>query len=335
MSISPSRVSAVIFGQAIGDSLGLPVEHRSAGEVHDFAKTTDSFWPRAYVETIRKEHTWKAGEWSDDTDQALCILDAYLENPAQDVDPLVVASNFLKWAATNGRGIGKHTGAVFAHPDFSSDPFKASKEVWEASGQQAAPNGAVMRTSYVGVLRPWDLVWTAKTAADCARVTHYDPRCVASAVAVSVAIACLCQGQTLPNAMARAMQYSSVHHDVNDEITESTLKTLNLDEGLPQIPGGPSPAIGYTGKTLGAGFYASRSYFGMRLLRNTDCEKFRSALTDIIFAGGDTDTNAAVAGAMLGAQGDMICLPSVLLEPLQPKEELAKRIVALLATYPQ
>ena len=59
-----------------------------------------------------------------------------------------------------------------------------------------------------------------------------------------------------------------------------SLPFLNLDE---------NGKIGYTYKTLGAGFYALHSN-----------EDFETTITKIVMEAGDSDTNGAVAGALLG-----------------------------------
>merc|ERR1711924_322924 len=62
----------------------------------------------------------------------------------------------------------------------------------------------------------------------------------------------------------------------------SSLEELELDEPR---------AIGYTMKCLGAGLWA---------LRQCDSADFETTIRAIVMQGGDADTNAAVAGALLG-----------------------------------
>ena len=67
--------------------------------------------------------------------------------------------------------------------------------MWEDSGRFVAPNGAVMRTSIIGV-QDFSYIPTVleNTKAAC-HVTHADPRCLASCVAVTTAIALMLQGK--------------------------------------------------------------------------------------------------------------------------------------------
>ena len=339
--VDVDRVRATIYGQAIGDSLGLPVEFQSAKAIQTRLETWNDEWPKVFRATTRTNSTWKAGEWSDDTEQACCLLDAYLEgvetgrSPADTIDVRLVSKHFLNWGVTNGRGMGNHTGKVFEHFLFPLEPLTASEDIWEQSGRQAAPNGAVMRTAYVGLLRPWDLDWTTEVAAECAAVTHFDPRCKASAVAVSVAIAELVMGAPVNEAVAHAAERAFKYDEkVPALILHGELADLKLDEGLDgHVRGSKFPPIGFTYKCLGAAFWALRNAQALSVLRTSPRERFRKALEAVIMAGGDTDTNGAVAGAILGAHLGMDGLPPVLVAGLTPRETLDRGLVRLLSMH--
>jgi len=339
--VDVSRVRAVVYGQAIGDALGLPVEFQSAKAIQGRLEVWNDEWPKVYRDTNRSTSKWKAGEWSDDTEQAICLLDAYLEGvetgraPSDSIDVRLVSKHFLNWGTTNGRGMGNHTGKVFEHFLFPLEPLTASLDIWEQSGRQAAPNGAVMRTAYIGIVRPWDLDWTSEVAAECAAVTHADPRCKASAVAVSVAIAEMVMGAPVSEAIAHAAERASKHDPtVHAWMLDKDIAEFNLDEGLDTYKkGNPFPPIGFTYKCLGAAFWALRQAQLLTPLRMSSRERFRRALEGVILAGGDTDTNGAVAGALLGAYLGMDGLPPVLAEGLQPRITLDTRLMKLLAVH--
>ena len=334
MSDQQDRIKGALYGQAIGDSLGLPGEFKSSTLL---AKKYGKGEPNCYEAVDRKGMggSWKPGEWSDDTEQALAILDAYLDDG--DIVPRTVAKKFTDWAQTNGRGMGNHTWNVISDAHFLLDPIAVSEAVWEKSGRRSAPNGGVMRTSVVGILRPADLLWTERAAATVCRVTHADPRCVASAVAISVAIAVLVEGggveSALDNATARAQDY---HSEIND-YADMTLEQLQLDEGM-DGPRKGRPPIGYTYKCAGAGLWAlgeMGNLFKRRM--RIGPPMFLSILQRVIRAGGDTDTNGAVAGAVLGAAMGFRNMDRLAMKPLveglQPREELDSRL-ALLETLP-
>ena len=329
-SFDSTRVRNVIYGQAIGDSLGLPCEWLSEGEVLTRYPERGPLNFEAVDRTVfGYREVWEAGQWSDDTDMALCILDSYLERSC--IISNDIGHRFQKWLA-RGRGAGRLTKTVLNDPRYAENPWATAESAWKAftdahrgPHELIPPNGAVMRTSYIGVLRPWDLDWTHQAAVDVARLTHVDPRCVASAVALSVAVAVLVTGGTPGQALSEARNRAAEHDSgVLPWLAAQTLEELDLDEGLPQVRGGPPPRVGHTYKTLGAAFWA---------LRESKGHTFEDYLLRVIRCGGDTDTNGAVVGALLGACS--FTLPERWVNGLNPKAELDHRGEALLATYPR
>ena len=171
------RFLGTIFGQAVGDALGLSTEFMSKQEV-------DRFYPNGiedYSQIVQDDHRrrWQRGDWTDDTDMMLCILDSFVA--CQKVDILDVARRFKEWMMNGGMGIGRHTYNVMALGDYTSNPQKAAEIIWKMGKKKAAANGAVMRTSVVGLMK--DNV--ASNAENICKLTHYDPRCVGSCVIVS------------------------------------------------------------------------------------------------------------------------------------------------------
>ena len=337
MSDTRDRILGTLYGQAIGDALGLPAEFKSPNAIRELQKNWGN-WPNAYAATGRSQYGWKAGEWSDDTEQAICLLDAYLngvkdgEAPDAPVSLFRVSDLFVKWAQENGKGMGNHTWNVLQDGLFLLDPHAVSADVWERSGRQSAPNGAVMRTAYMGIMRPHDLAWTAQEAASTAKTTHYDPRCVASAVAVSVTIAALVTGSTVPEAIQTGVRYGGKHHGDVAKYATMSLDELDLAEGLE--PKQRRVPIGFTYKCMGAGFWALREFQRRDDEMHDDLwgDRFLNVLQKVILAGGDADTNGAVAGAMLGAVAGMQQMELShpwMIQGLVDKQQLDSRAVAL------
>jgi len=319
------RLRGALYGKAIGDALGLPLEFMPRSAIRERVGNC----PLEYRKVDRGETKWEAGDWSDDTEMALAILDAYLEDGH--AKPVTVAQKFLDWATRDGRGMGTHTWNVLSDSVFLLDPFAVSEQAWENSGRNSAPNGGVMRAAAVGLLRPGDAEWTIRKAWDTCKVTHFDPRCVAGSVAVAVATALLVRGETIPFAIAHAGRAGNQFHGDCGQWTLASLKDLHLDEGLTPGRLNRRAPIGYTWKCMGAGFWALRRFHEHPLRGATTAEKFEEVLTRVIMAGGDTDTNAAVAGALLGAAAGLSLLPRRLVQGLCKPERLEQRIQGLLS----
>ena len=298
------KLKGVIYGQAIGDALGLGTEFMND---EDIAK----YYPhglRHYSDIVqdRHRHRWKKGEWTDNTDMMLLIAKAFRGNMQFDLQ--TIASYFKVWAQSNPRGIGEHTYKVLLIGDYVDKPQDVAKVIWEISGRKAAANGAVMRTSIVGLF-PDNVV---EYAANICRLTHYDPRCVGSCVIVSNIIHNLVYENVAPSyemIVSWGNQYDERIKEYIDLAQNEDLRALNLQD---------SKAMGYTLKTLAAGLWA---YW--------HAKSFEEGLLAVVNAGGDADTNAAVAGAILGAKFGYETIPKEYINGLVYRKHLDRIIESM------
>jgi ADP-ribosylglycohydrolase len=306
MTTIAQRIHGIIYGLAIGDALGKGAEFFAKDKVQQM-------YPHGLTDysQIQRQSLWQQGEWTDDTAQMLCILDSLIEKGC--VDSLDIARRFRQWAETDGRGIGQLTFKVIFSSEFLADPHSAAKYWWEKSKKASAPNGAVMRTAVIGIWDYLDSARVSRQAETVCRITHADQRCVASCVAVSVAIACILRGQSIPNAIKRAEQFAEVY-------TPDVKSFLQLAQNgtIADLCLGEVKMIGYTYKAMSAGFWALNH-----------ARSFEDGLINIVNEGGDADTNGAVAGALLGAMFGFAAIPHRLVTGLLHEDLLKSRIVKL------
>lgn len=278
------KILGCLYGQAIGDALGLGTEFMNKEEVR-------KYYPHrlvSYKQIVRDNHRerWHEGAWTDDTDMMLCILNGF-ENGRFNIAR--IARNFKDWFNGSPMGIGSHTFKVLCMTDYTNQPEMCSKLWWELSHQESAANGALMRTSVIG-LAPDDV---EKQAVSICRLTHYDPRCTGSCVIVSQIIHNLVWNN-------RELSYSEIQDiavKYDSRITEwikkafecSDISELELDEPY---------SIGYTLRTLAASLWC---YW--------HAPTFHAGLIKVVNEGGDADTNAAVACAILGAKFGLSSIP--------------------------
>lgn len=312
------RIRGVLFGQAIGDALGFGTEFLSRADVERLYPTG----LRNYDQITRFEASkeWRPGDWTDDTDQMLCIFDSLLALGR--FDPLDIAARIQHWALTDGYGMGQTVYAVARDPRFLTEPFAVAREYWEASNRYAAANGAVMRTSVLGAWDYADADRVRHNATQACLLTHADPRCVGSCVAVCLAIRELVLGEQNVEALTTAMlsEVRDAHPEMSHYFAltaEPSLEVFDLDEGMHS---GKGNKIGYTLKALGAAFWALRH-----------SESFSDGLLAVIHEGGDADTNAAVAGALLGARFGFEAIPREWRDGLVFGRELSERVEKLIS----
>ena len=292
-----NHLKGVIFGQAIGDALGLGTEFMSRKEV---LRNYPEGLTR-YGQIVQDCHRsrWRPGEWTDDTDMMLCIAHAMREDRGIRLE--TVARNFKNWFRRNPRGIGRHSYNVLSIADYEQDPIRAARMVWELSGRKSAANGALMRTSVVGLWKE-----NVETYAESiCRLTHADPRCVGSCVIVSELIHRLVwQGEELgfDEMLNMGCRYDERIEPYLLQAKEETMENLRLDE---------EESMGYTLKALSAAVWC---------LYHVD--NFRDGLVAVVNAGGDADTNAAVACSVLGAKYGFESIPTDYVDNLCHKDVL-------------
>ncbi|XP_066283565.1 ADP-ribosyl-[dinitrogen reductase] glycohydrolase-like isoform X2 [Branchiostoma lanceolatum] len=338
------RVYGTIYGNCIGDAIGLLTEFLSKEEAFQCYGSKKL----EYSMKVKDGHRvrWNIGDWTDDSDQMILIILALIENRERKVTIATqqdFARRMRKWMQKGfpelgdwgGCGIGGTTLQVLTMDMFTTDPEQASRTVWERSGKMLAPNGGVMRTSILGVHQYQDLDAVIHNTEKLCRVTHADPRCIASCVAVTTAIAMMLQGKhwkedgtiDVGGITSDSFEYAKKYLVADDGTEDSTavqelqfhmeaekLSYLKLDERR---------KIGYTYKTMGAGFWS---------LRQND---FRKALTELIMEGGDADTNGAVAGALLGCKLGVKGLPKSWRDKLCYKQWLDEQVIdKYLETFP-
>jgi len=314
------KIKGALFGNAIGDAVGLYTEFSSK------AWCIREFGPKGPIRFTHGTRGWAAGDWTDDTDQMILILDGLLAHGGQ-VDPLDFARRLKIWVrhgfAELGDWGGNGCGGVVSravHADgFLTDPHRAAMEVYQNSRGFAAANGAVMRTSVLGIPHFHDLVKVKENTKAISLTTHADPRCSASVVAATAAIAMMLQGtpchtQDAVDSLVRKCTdlglaeldgFDSWKAEFVQHMLATKLDDLHLDEG---------GKIGYTLKCVGSGFC---------LLRAND---FHDAITELALEGGDADTNCAIAGALLGCKLGYSALPKIWLNNMPYRDWLMKRV---------
>ena len=304
----PSRIRGLVFGQAIGDALGLTTEFMSREEVkYHYPHGVD-----LYSDMVRDAHRgrWVPGEWTDDTAQFLCILDSLLEQGV--VKPLDIARRFKAWSEQDGRGIGTTTLRVLDVPGYTEQPERAAELIWHNRRRDLAPNGAVMRSSILGLWhhRDHELLWSDAQAV--CRITHHDQRCVDSCRLIAAVVAAHLREAALPGDAAQLLPYDSDPRSLAwfQAVRDPDIAALHLDE--------PN-SIGYTLRTASAAWWAAHHPTG-----------FEEGLLAVVHAGGDADTNGAVAGSVLGARFGFEAIPARWVEGLLERDALEQRCAQLI-----
>ncbi|CAG8557072.1 19135_t:CDS:2, partial [Racocetra persica] len=197
---------------ALGDAVGLATEFLSKKK----AKNIYGVGPISFGSdkgykfyADRHRERWYVGEWTDDTDQQLLIIDSLLCSNGI-FNTRDFAKRLSKWDEEGypelenkpPNGIGKTVGSVLNHSKFKRLPHSAAWDVWVQFNCNMAANGALMRTAILGIPFFWDEKQVIKQTLQATKATHADPRCCVSSVIVTILISRLIQGNiqdTLPD----------------------------------------------------------------------------------------------------------------------------------------
>ena len=166
-----------------------------------------------------------------------------------------------------------------------------------------------MRTSIVGLFPKA----VEECAANICRLTHYDPRCAGSCAIVSLLIHSLVYDEE----KLSYHQIVDIGQRYDSRIREYIDLSLNQDIGALELQDWDS--VGYTLKTMAASLWA---YW--------NAQSFEEGLLSVVRAGGDADTNAAVACAILGAKFGFSAIPQEYVDGLVYKDQLDKVIFGMI-----
>ncbi|KAF9927320.1 hypothetical protein FBU30_003319 [Linnemannia zychae] len=226
------RIRGILYGNAVGDAYGLATEfmtkknarhHYGNGPIAFGNETGHPVW----IDNHRSR--WDRNDFTDDTDQLLLILQSLEQTRDGRLHATNFASRLKEWSVigfpelgTPPRGIGYTVGSTLTHPDFCFNPHRAAFDIWDSRGRTLAANGAIMRTSVLGIESFWDEPRVVENTVAAAKVTHADPRSIISALVASVLISRLLRGggQNASQDAGRVW---------NPKLEEESYKTFLLD----------------------------------------------------------------------------------------------------------
>ena len=311
--VLPDRARGVMMGLAVGNLLGLPVEGWHYREIS-----------RRYYEGIEEIDPLEAARpMDDDLAQAVDLGEALVEGGDYVAG---FAGRLVTWARENGRGMGILTGRVIEALEEGYGVPDAARVVYESN--PIAPNGGVMRCAPVALARHRQPGLLVSDSAETCAVTHHALTCQWSCIIVNSVIVTLLRGME-PDLHALMAAVSAddapdlLATALADGIPPGVLSAIA--DGMPVASDASwlrcdQMLIGHTLIALQCGLWAAATPLG-----------FEAALRQVVEAGGDTDTNAAVAGAVLGARYGTSTIPERWLECVPERDRIVGLADALIA----
>lgn len=180
--------------------------------------------------------------------------------------------------------------------------LRAACKLWigfppNRSGVFSAGNGPAMRSAILGVCYGNDLSHLRKLVKAGTRVTHTDPKAEWAALAVAVASHLACSGEATPQEFLKAMR-NALGDDAQDaagiiELMERAANSAARGEST----GAFAESLGLEAGVSGYSYHTVPVALQAWLRQPKDF----SAVLSAIRCGGDTDTMAAIVGALIGA----------------------------------
>ncbi|MFJ8018552.1 ADP-ribosylglycohydrolase family protein [Streptomyces sp. NPDC096339] len=272
------RAVGAVLGSAAGDALGAPYEFGPAGALS------------ARGEEMLGGGGWDPGEATDDTQMAVLVAESLLERGGLDLPD--VFARFQRWAAGEPKDIGLQTEDVLTN----GEPWNFAAALHFQINTRAAGNGSLMRAAtsavyFAGAGREG----TMDAARRIAALTHGDRAAWEGTAVLHDLVRVAMDGAdplaSLPETLA------AVHPAHRDRYG----RVLDPDWH-------PDLATEFNGAVwpcLGSAVWALRTTTG-----------FAQAVRAAVDLGGDTDTVAAVTGALAGAVYGRAAVPEQWTAPL-------------------
>lgn len=288
------RAAGVLLAQACGDALGVPYEFKSPSPSGTPAMRGGGLGP------------YRPAEWSDDTQMSLCIAEVAVTGIDLTSQAALdqIAGRYLAWAHEGATDIDSQTHVVLSEAANDSSLSSPAQKLRRAAAAhhnrtlRSASNGALVRAGIVGLCRLQDREQTAAASRSVANLTHFDPLAGDACVLWSEAI--------------RTAVLSPVLGD------EKWFERINFEAGLDLLPlprraqwaewirdgrkmyFQPPRDNTYTVTALQAAIGAITAT-ALDYQETSPHSPVRLGLENAVRVGGDTDTVAAIAGALLGA----------------------------------
>ncbi len=283
------RAAGAVLAMACGDALGAPFE------------TNPPLPAEAPIPMSGGGvHGWEPGEWTDDTAMAIPLLRAAAHGRdlrSESVQDDIVAE-WKRWAET-APGIGAQTKAVLAAAEPTAASARRSAREYHDRHGRSAGNGSLMRTAPVALAylrNPFGLAEAARAISD---LTHAEEDAGDACVLWSTAI-----------------RYSILAGDLDISIGLDALPSERravwaerIREAETRVPS-DFENNGWVVEALQA---AWASMMNVRLLMDVDhseAHMLRQSIENAVRGGRDTDTVAAIAGALAGARYGVSAVPA-------------------------
>jgi ADP-ribosylglycohydrolase len=306
------RAIGALAGLALGDALGMPTQSMSRKWIASRYGRVTTLLDAAPDQPIAPG--MPAGSVTDDTEQAL-LLAGLLIDGAGRVDATAFADALERWEADMVR---RGSADLLGPSTKRAIERLRAGEAPDEAGRDGTTNGAAMRVAPVGIAVPVsDQDALLDAVVQASRVTHNSSIGIAAAAAVAAAVSAGVAGEGLSSALDAAEHAAAAgarrgHWAAGGDIAARIRWARGFVRGRDRAELADAVA-----DVIGTSVAAQESVVAAFGLAEALGDAPLEALTLAAEIGGDTDTVAAICGAVLGAHHGVSGLPADLLDTVR------------------
>ena len=293
-----NKIKAIMFGHAVGDALGVPVEFNSREHLEK----------KPVIDmTGFGTYNVPAGTWSDDTSMSLCTLSSLI-NGSIDYDDIM--NNFAKWyydGEFTTDGVVFDIGITCSRAIDNYFYYKMSAESCGLPGVNSNGNGSLMR------IHPFVLYAYYNEMKDEKEFVNM----IAAASSLTHAHICSIDGciiyayvlRELLNNPGKSSVYKGIDYAKSNVCSSDRYYNRVFSGDIETLCSDDIKSTGYIVDSLEAAIWC--------LLTTSNYEE---CVLKAVNLGGDTDTIAAIAGGLAGALYGINAIPEKWINKIRKKE---------------
>lgn len=297
------KAQAVIYGLALGDALGWPIEFLSTQKISIIYGTEGIQMPP------------DPALFTDDTQTTLAIAEALIEAGECDIDTLMaaVARRLIAWSNSpeNDRAPG-HTVTEAIRTLEAGVP-------WRESGGQAKGNGSAIRVAAIGYLYQHDPAKLLEVAHSTGIATHKNPASDAAAIAAAYLVKLALDGVAADEFVERTLDFT---RGISSEFEDAMMRVGHVIEWTDELA-----AITH----IGSGWFGEEAVAMAVYCAVRHCDDFLRAVRRAVNIPGDSDSVGCITGGIVAAQLGLAAIPQEWisrLEHLDYLTDVANRLAA-------
>ena len=286
MATRKHPVRGMALGVVLGDSLGAPHEFSHGVPLSQYTGRLELLF--SHLSRHHGRRTGVVGQVTDDTEMTIALF-ASIVGHGWVYEPKAAVRAYLAWAATAPFGMGKNTRELFCKIKKVESYAARWKRTFSDRPQVnwTQSNGCLMRASPLAIIPDAQAAVVAAIAD--AKLTNPHPTCV-GACAVYVLL--------LHELIYRPeISFPELHSIALKQAPTGEVKDT-VEQALSELPRDVTSSKGWVLHALWCAVRAMK-------MAHREGATFRAVLDWVIRLGGDTDTNGAIAGALIGAKFGM------------------------------